>query len=166
MSKTGSVLVKNLLRTVGRNFQLRLFRTIQRDGVIRRIGDPSARLEQEIDVGRPKHAFHQHILFRRIEEIVTSDDFKVIDGHPYFDTEYAEFNALEAANEYIRHTYREGWSTSGNAGISMKRYIILALCTVMLTWAGRTAGKRKKADWKVGIQTWTFPQSYVDGDLG
>ena len=43
-------------------------------------------------------------------KIVTSDDFKVIDGHPYFDTKYAEFNALEAANEYIRHTYREGWS--------------------------------------------------------
>lgn len=44
------------------------YSTIQRDGVIRRIGDPSARLEQEIDVGRPKHAFHQHILFRRIED--------------------------------------------------------------------------------------------------
>lgn len=43
-------------------------------------------------------------------KIVTSDDFKVIDGHPYFDTKYAEFNALEAANEYIKHTYREGWS--------------------------------------------------------
>lgn len=43
-------------------------------------------------------------------KIVTSDDFKVIDGHPYFDTKYAEFNALEAANEYIRHTYREGCS--------------------------------------------------------
>lgn len=42
--------------------------------------------------------------------IVTSDDFKVIDGHPYFDTKYAELNALEAATEYIKHTYREGWS--------------------------------------------------------
>ncbi len=43
-------------------------------------------------------------------KIVTSDDFKVIDGHPLFRyRKYAEFNALEAANEYIRHTYREGW---------------------------------------------------------
>jgi hypothetical protein len=41
--------------------------------------------------------------------IVTSDEFKVIDGHPHFDTKYARFNALEAANEYIRHTYRDGW---------------------------------------------------------
>ncbi|HSO89305.1 MAG TPA: Gfo/Idh/MocA family oxidoreductase [Draconibacterium sp.] len=43
-------------------------------------------------------------------KIVTSDDFKVIDGHPHFDTKYATFNALEAASGYIKHTYREGWS--------------------------------------------------------
>ncbi|TAL64974.1 MAG: Gfo/Idh/MocA family oxidoreductase [Bacteroidetes bacterium] len=43
-------------------------------------------------------------------KIVTSDDFKVIDGHPYFNTQYAKFNALEAAKGYIRHTYREGWN--------------------------------------------------------
>ena len=42
--------------------------------------------------------------------IVTSDDFKVIDGHPHFDTKYAKFNALEAAAGYIKHNYREGWS--------------------------------------------------------
>ncbi len=42
--------------------------------------------------------------------IVTSDDFKVIDGHPHFDTKYAKFNALEAASGYIKHQYREGWS--------------------------------------------------------
>ena len=88
-------------------------------------------------------------------KIVTSDDFKVIDGHPYFDTKYAEFNALEAANEYIRHTYREGWSLPENAGISMKRYIILALCTVMLLGQAVQLAAQK-ADWKVGIQTWTF----------
>lgn len=45
-----------------------------------------------------------------IVKVVTSDEFKVIDGHPYFNTQYAKFNALEAANEYIKHTYREGWS--------------------------------------------------------
>jgi predicted dehydrogenase len=42
-------------------------------------------------------------------KIVTSDDFKVIDGHPQFHTKYARFNALEAANGYIKHNYREGW---------------------------------------------------------
>ena len=42
--------------------------------------------------------------------IVTSDDFKVIDGHPHFDTKYAKFNALEAASGYIKHNYRQGWN--------------------------------------------------------
>ncbi|MGC9353769.1 MAG: Gfo/Idh/MocA family protein, partial [Mariniphaga sp.] len=41
--------------------------------------------------------------------IVTSDEFQVIDGHPHFNTQYARFNALEAAGEYIKHTYRTGW---------------------------------------------------------
>ena len=41
--------------------------------------------------------------------VVTSDDFQVIDGHPHFDTKYATLNALETANEYIRHSYRDGW---------------------------------------------------------
>ena len=43
-------------------------------------------------------------------KIVTLDEFKVIDGHPNFNTQYAKFNALESATEYIRHTYREGWN--------------------------------------------------------
>jgi predicted dehydrogenase len=42
--------------------------------------------------------------------IVTSDEFKVIDGHPHFNTQYARFNALEAANGYIKHSYRDGWN--------------------------------------------------------
>ncbi|MGE0018664.1 MAG: Gfo/Idh/MocA family protein [Draconibacterium sp.] len=42
--------------------------------------------------------------------IVTSDDFSVIDGHPHFDTKYAKFNAIEAASGYIKHNYRVGWS--------------------------------------------------------
>ncbi|MFA5818418.1 MAG: Gfo/Idh/MocA family oxidoreductase [Bacteroidales bacterium] len=45
-----------------------------------------------------------------IVKVVTSDEFKIIDGHPYFNTQYTNFNALEAANGYIKHTYREGWS--------------------------------------------------------
>lgn len=42
--------------------------------------------------------------------IVDKDKFSVIDGHPIFDTNYTEFNALDAASEYIKHTYRAGWS--------------------------------------------------------
>lgn len=42
--------------------------------------------------------------------VVTSDKFAVIDGHPHFDTKRETMNALEAATEYIKHTYREGWT--------------------------------------------------------
>ncbi len=43
-------------------------------------------------------------------KIVKSDDFKVVDGHPTFDKKYETFNALESANAYIKHNYREGWN--------------------------------------------------------
>jgi len=43
-------------------------------------------------------------------KVVTSDEFRVIDGHPYFNTEYTSLNALETAKEYIRHSCREGWA--------------------------------------------------------
>lgn len=33
-----------------------------------------------------------------------------IEGTSHFNTQYAKFNALEAANSYIKHTYRDGWS--------------------------------------------------------
>lgn len=42
--------------------------------------------------------------------VVTSDKFKVVDGDPKFMTDYATINAKQAAEEYIKHTYREGWS--------------------------------------------------------
>jgi len=42
-------------------------------------------------------------------KIVTSDDYAVIDGNPKFDRKFAEFSALDMANEWINHTYREGW---------------------------------------------------------
>jgi len=42
-------------------------------------------------------------------KVVTSDDFSVVDGHPHFETKYTSLNALEAANGYIKHTYRYGW---------------------------------------------------------
>ena len=42
--------------------------------------------------------------------IVNYDDFKVIDGDPRFDRRYAEFNAKEMAEEWVRHTYHNGYS--------------------------------------------------------
>lgn len=42
-------------------------------------------------------------------QVVTSDEFRIIEGHPHFNTQYATFNALETAREYIRHNYRNGW---------------------------------------------------------
>lgn len=41
--------------------------------------------------------------------VVTSDEFKVVDGHPHFNTQHASLNAKKAAEEYIKHTYRDGW---------------------------------------------------------
>jgi len=46
-------------------------------------------------------------------KIISTDEFKVIDGHPTFNRKFAKFNALESANEYIRHTYRQGWNLPG-----------------------------------------------------
>jgi hypothetical protein len=43
-------------------------------------------------------------------KVVTLDEFKVINGHPHFNTQYASFNAKETAAEYIKHNYRSGWS--------------------------------------------------------
>ncbi len=42
-------------------------------------------------------------------KVVTTDEFRVIDGHPHFNTEYTSLNAMETAKEYIKHAYREGW---------------------------------------------------------
>jgi hypothetical protein len=57
----------------------------------------------------------ENMMFTNISEseivkVVTSNEFKVTDGHPRFNTQYAKFNALEAMNGYIKHSYREGWS--------------------------------------------------------
>jgi hypothetical protein len=41
--------------------------------------------------------------------VVTSDKFEVINGHPHFDTKHDTLNALKAAKEFIKHTYRDGW---------------------------------------------------------
>ena len=42
-------------------------------------------------------------------KVVTKDDFEVVDGDPRFNREFAEMNAKEMANEWINHTYRDGW---------------------------------------------------------
>ncbi len=42
--------------------------------------------------------------------VVQSDKFEIIDGHPHFDTKHETINAKQAADEYIKHTYRSGWT--------------------------------------------------------
>jgi predicted dehydrogenase len=42
--------------------------------------------------------------------VIQKNKFEIVNGNPRFDTEYATFNALEAAKKYIKHTYREGWA--------------------------------------------------------
>ena len=43
-------------------------------------------------------------------KIVTVDEYAVIDGDPKFDRRFAEFRALDMANEWIKHTYHNGFS--------------------------------------------------------
>ena len=42
-------------------------------------------------------------------KVVSVDEFKVVDGHPHFNTQFKTFNALEAISNYIKHPYRDGW---------------------------------------------------------
>jgi predicted dehydrogenase len=42
--------------------------------------------------------------------VVTSDEFKVVNGDPKFNTSYDTMNAKEAAEQYVRRSYRDGWS--------------------------------------------------------
>ncbi|MDR2466819.1 MAG: Gfo/Idh/MocA family oxidoreductase [Prevotellaceae bacterium] len=39
-------------------------------------------------------------------KIVSDNSFRVIDGHPHSEVKYVTLNALQAAEEYIKHTYR------------------------------------------------------------
>jgi len=41
--------------------------------------------------------------------VVAVDEFNVIDGNPSFNRQHVELNALEAANEWIKHTYQNGF---------------------------------------------------------
>jgi hypothetical protein len=42
--------------------------------------------------------------------VVSTDSFDVVDGNPQFDTKYETMNAQQAAQEYVKRTYRDGWS--------------------------------------------------------
>lgn len=43
-------------------------------------------------------------------KIVTVDDYAVIDGDPKFDRRFADFNAKDMAEEWIKHTYHNGFN--------------------------------------------------------
>lgn len=45
-------------------------------------------------------------------KVVTTDKFTVVDGDPKFNTQYATINARKAAEQYIKHNYRDGWELS------------------------------------------------------
>jgi hypothetical protein len=42
--------------------------------------------------------------------VVTSDKFDIIDGDPKWDTKYTKINAKQAASEYVKRAYRNGWN--------------------------------------------------------
>ena len=42
--------------------------------------------------------------------VVSVDDFAVVDGHPKFNRKMIELNAKEVANEWINHTYKNGFA--------------------------------------------------------
>src|SRR5690606_23778005 len=41
--------------------------------------------------------------------VVSVDEFKVIDGDPRFNRQFVELNAKQVANEWIQHTYHNGF---------------------------------------------------------
>jgi predicted dehydrogenase len=43
-------------------------------------------------------------------KVMQHDGFAMVNGLPKWKREYVELNGLEAANEYIRHTYHNGWN--------------------------------------------------------
>lgn len=42
-------------------------------------------------------------------KLITKNEYKKVNKQPQFNTEHKEVNALEFANEMIKHNYREGW---------------------------------------------------------
>ncbi len=43
-------------------------------------------------------------------KVVTVDEFEVVNGDPKFNRQHVEFNAKDIAAEWVKHTYREGWT--------------------------------------------------------
>src|SRR5680860_1187083 len=43
-------------------------------------------------------------------KVVKTNGFEMDNGIPTWNTEHVDLNALESAAEYIKHTYRNGWS--------------------------------------------------------
>lgn len=43
-------------------------------------------------------------------KVTKTDGFAMVNGIPTWNTERVELNALKSASEYIKHTYREGWT--------------------------------------------------------
>jgi hypothetical protein len=41
--------------------------------------------------------------------ILASDEFEVVNGDPRFNKKYVTLSAQQAAQEWIRHNYRQGW---------------------------------------------------------
>lgn len=76
------------------------------------MGNLAVRLQ---DLKRPLDWDGENMRITNIDEmeeirVVTTDIFEVIDGDPQFNTSYATMNAAEAARNYIKRPYRNGWS--------------------------------------------------------
>ncbi len=41
--------------------------------------------------------------------VLTKNNFEIVNGDPKFQKDYATLPAIETADEWIRHTYRQGW---------------------------------------------------------
>lgn len=66
------------------------------------------------DLKRPLLWDGQNMRFTNISDtdmikVVTVDKFNVVDGDPRFDRQFADFNAKQVAEEWVKHTYRDGW---------------------------------------------------------
>ena len=76
------------------------------------MGNLAIRLQ---DLRRPLQWDGNNMTITNIDEneqirVVTTDTFEVVDGDPKFNTNYATINAAQAARNYIKRPYRNGWS--------------------------------------------------------
>jgi predicted dehydrogenase len=47
-------------------------------------------------------------------QVVTSHEYKKVEGHPRFHTDHKTLNAYDAAREWVKHSYRDGWEWKWN----------------------------------------------------